>query len=78
VGAAAALQFGACAPNLVKGVELIGSSAFTDDIITEPLITDHGVFNLPQKTGIGVEVDEAKLERYSKVKTKYPKKGGRL
>jgi o-succinylbenzoate synthase len=65
VGAAAALQFAACAPNLVKGVELIGSSAFTDDIIAEPLITDRGIFTLPQKTGIGVEVDEAKLKRYS-------------
>lgn len=66
VGAAAALQFGACAPNLFKGVELIGSGAFTDDIITEPLITDHGVFTLPRKPGIGVEVDETKLLRYSK------------
>ncbi len=78
VGAAAALQFAVCAPNLVKGVELIGSGAFTDDIITEPLITDHGVFTLSQKPGIGVEVDEKKLKRYSKIKTKYPKKGGKL
>jgi o-succinylbenzoate synthase len=65
VGAAAALQFGACAPNLFQGVELIGSSAFTIDIITEPLVTDRGVFALPQKPGIGVEVDEEKLKRYS-------------
>lgn len=67
VGAAAALQFGACAPNLFQGVELIGSSAFTDDILTEPLVTDRGTFSLPQKPGIGVEVNEEKLKRYSGV-----------
>jgi L-Ala-D/L-Glu epimerase len=65
VGAAAALQFGASAPNLFQGVELIGSSAFTDDIIRDPLLPDRGAFTLSEKPGIGVEVDEKKLRQFS-------------
>lgn len=66
VGTAAALHFGACAPNLFSGVELVGSGAFTDDLVKEPLLSSRGVIPLPEKPGIGVEVNEEKLERYSK------------
>ena len=66
VGAAAALQFAASAPNLFQGVELIGSGAFTDDILTEPLSMNRGVVTLSEKPGIGVDVDEEKLKHYSR------------
>ena len=66
VGTAAALQFAASAPNLYPGVELVGSGAFTEDILTEPLTMDQGVVTLPEKPGIGVDVDEGRLNHYSR------------
>jgi o-succinylbenzoate synthase len=65
VGTAAALHFGACAPNLFPALELVGSGAFNDDIVTEPLLASRGVIPLSKKPGIGVEVDVDKLKKYS-------------
>ena len=36
----------------------------TDDILAEPLHFERGKIRLPQGYGLGVEVDEAKIERY--------------
>ena len=65
VGTAAALHFGACAPNLFPAVEVGGSASFKDDIVTEPLLASGGVIQLSEKPGIGVEVDVNKLKKYS-------------
>jgi muconate cycloisomerase len=67
VGTAAALHFAACAPNLFPAVELVGSSMFTDDIVKEPFFASRGAMPLPEKPGIGVEVDEEKLKCYSQL-----------
>jgi o-succinylbenzoate synthase len=67
VGTAAALHFGACSPNLFPALELVGSSMFTDDIVKEPFVASGGLIPLPEKPGIGVEVDEEKLKRYSQL-----------
>jgi muconate cycloisomerase len=67
VGTAAALHFGACSPNLFPALELVGSSMFTDDIVKEPFVASGGLISLPEKPGIGVEVDEEKLKRYSQL-----------
>jgi muconate cycloisomerase len=67
VGTAAALHFAACAPNLFPAVELVGSSMFTDDIVKEPFFASRGSMPLPEKPGIGVEVDEEKLKYYSQL-----------
>jgi len=66
VGAAAALHFAASSPNLFQGVELVGSGAFTDDILAEPLSMNRGLVTLSEKPGIGVDVDEEKLNHYSR------------
>jgi muconate cycloisomerase len=66
VGAAAALQFAASSPNLLQGVELVGSGAFTEDILAEPLSMNRGAVTLSEKPGIGVDVDEVKLNHYSR------------
>lgn len=66
VGAAAALHFGACSPNLFSGLEIAGSGPFTDDIITEPFVAQHGAVRLPEGPGLGVAVDEEKLRFYSR------------
>jgi o-succinylbenzoate synthase len=67
VGTAAALHFGACAPNLVSGVEVGGSGSYIDDIVMEPITASKGLIQLPDKPGIGVEVDANKLRKYSEV-----------
>jgi o-succinylbenzoate synthase len=66
VGTAAALHFGACAPNLFPALEIAGSGAFTDDIIETPFIATCGVIELSDKPGLGIAVNEEKLRRYSK------------
>ncbi len=66
VGTAAALHFGGCSPNLAPAVEIAGSGAFTDDIITQPFVAHGAMIPLPVGPGLGVDVDEEKLERYSK------------
>jgi|APLow6443716910_1056828.scaffolds.fasta_scaffold16662_1 o-succinylbenzoate synthase len=68
VGTAAALHFGACSPNLFPALEIAGSGPFTDDIITEPFVAEHGVVHLPEGPGLGVTVNEEKLEFYSRKK----------
>jgi L-Ala-D/L-Glu epimerase len=67
VGTAAALHFAAACPNLVPEVEIPGGEVFTDDIITRPFVTDHGMIMLPPGPGIGVEVDEDKLKMYQEL-----------
>ena len=37
----------------------------TDDILVEPLKFENGQIGVPSNPGLGVEVDEAKIERYS-------------
>ncbi len=66
VGTAAALIFGACAPNLFPALEIAGSGAYTDDIIETPFSADHGTVELPEGPGLGVTVNEEKLLRYAK------------
>lgn len=65
VGAAAALHFGACSPNLFPALEIAGSGAFEDDIITTPFVAHQGMIQLPDGPGLGVVVDEDKLRFYS-------------
>jgi len=40
---------------------------FTDDIVKEPFFASRGVMPLPEKPGIGVEVDEEKLRCYARI-----------
>jgi o-succinylbenzoate synthase len=65
VGTAAALHFGACAPNLFPALEIAGSGLFTDDIVERPFISTEGVIELPEGPGLGVVVNEEKLKYYS-------------
>lgn len=67
VGTAVALHFGACCPNLVPAIEIPGSEVFTDDIVFEHLVPDHGMIPLPPGPGIGVHVRVDKLEEYRKL-----------
>jgi len=66
VGTAAALHFGACAPNLFPGLEIAGSGPFTNDIIEAPFVATRGVIELPDRPGLGIVVKEEKLKHYSR------------
>jgi L-alanine-DL-glutamate epimerase-like enolase superfamily enzyme len=44
--------------------ELVGSTKIKDDIIKDPLKIEDGCISLPNKPGLGFDIDEAKLEKY--------------
>jgi len=46
-----------------------------DDVVTEPLVYRNGALIPPEKPGIGMEVDEEKLEKYSQLFKENPVKG---
>jgi L-alanine-DL-glutamate epimerase-like enolase superfamily enzyme len=66
VGVAADLQMAAAFPH-VDYVEFIGGSAYVDGIMREPFAIDpEGYLAIPDGPGLGVELDQAKIARYSR------------
>ena len=65
LGVAADLQLAAALPH-VDVVEFIGGSPYVDGILTEPFKLDsEGYLEIPMKPGLGIELDQAKVSRYS-------------
>ncbi len=65
LGVAADLQMAAAFPN-VDLVEFIGGSPYVDGILAEPFVLDaDGDLTIPDKPGLGVEIDREKLARYT-------------
>jgi L-alanine-DL-glutamate epimerase-like enolase superfamily enzyme len=65
VGVAADLQMAAACPH-TDLVEFIGGSAYLDGITTEPFaLDDEGYLSIPDRPGLGVELDRDKLARYT-------------
>jgi D-galactarolactone cycloisomerase len=65
LGVAADLQLAAALPN-VGLVEFIGGSPYVDGILAEPFTLDaEGYLSIPEKPGLGVEIDPDKLARYT-------------
>ncbi|HZW99582.1 MAG TPA: mandelate racemase/muconate lactonizing enzyme family protein [Trueperaceae bacterium] len=60
---AAMLHLAASTPNMLYAIDnqYLHNS---DDIVTAPLAVEEGAFRVPEGPGLGVEVDEEKLERY--------------
>lgn len=66
VGAAAAAQFYAATPNVIAGDFNLGPAGWlAGDIVKQPLRTDGPFALVPDGVGIGVELDESKLAKYS-------------
>jgi D-galactarolactone cycloisomerase len=65
LGVAADLQMASAFPG-VDLVEFIGGSPYVDGILAEPFVLDSdGELAIPDKPGLGVEIDRDKLARYT-------------
>lgn len=63
IGTAASLAFAAAAPRLTHGCELFGPALLMDDLVEEPIELTHGEISVPNKPGLGVDVDVDKVDR---------------
>lgn len=61
---AAALQIDASIPNFLIQESIFKSGLFFDEILKEPLKWEDGDLILPERPGIGIELDEEKLAKY--------------
>ena len=61
---AAALQIDANIPNFLIQESIYKSRGFFDEIVKEPFEWDNGDLIVPDRPGIGIELDEDKLENY--------------
>ncbi|MFD2130890.1 muconate/chloromuconate family cycloisomerase [Pseudogracilibacillus auburnensis] len=64
IGTAACLHALASVPNLDYGSELFGPTWLADDPVKEPLYFKDGFIHVPNKPGLGVELDEEKVAKY--------------
>ncbi len=64
IGTAACLHAVASIPNLDYGSEFFGPTWLADDPVKEPLLIKDGFIHVPNKPGLGVELDEEKVKKY--------------
>lgn len=62
---AAAVHACAAAPSCTIPSDLIGHMIRVDDLIREPLVTEGGAIRVPEGPGLGVDLDEDALDRWS-------------
>jgi len=62
---AAALQLDAAIPNFLIQESIHKSGLFFDEILVEPFVFEDGDLLLPDRPGLGVELDETALERHA-------------
>ena len=60
----AEIMLAATADNVIDGLECVGPLKTADDVIAERLDLTSGTVALPNGPGLGVAIDEEKLERY--------------
>lgn len=64
IGTAAGLHFAASTPVVELGCEMSGQYLMKDDLGKEPHVMEDGALVVPTGPGLGIELDEAKLEKY--------------
>lgn len=62
---AAAVQACAAAPSCTMPSDLIGHLIRVDDLIRQPLVTENGAVRVPDGPGLGIDLDEEAVQRYS-------------
>ena len=60
----AEVMLAATSKNVIDGLECVGPLKTADDIVTQKMDLDSGSIALPGGPGLGVTLDEAKLQRY--------------
>ena len=63
-GTAACMHFYAATPNMISATEIFGSPHYEDDVVATPLKVENGSILLMEEPGLGVHVDEDKVEAY--------------
>ena len=51
-------------PAVLEGCEAVGPLKMAGDVVTAPVLLDHGVVELPDRPGLGADVDLPALARY--------------
>lgn len=69
VGTAAALQLFSTFPTIEWGCELFGPLLVKEDILAEPIRYEAFAVHLPEGPGLGVELDEERVEKYRRGRT---------
>lgn len=64
IGATAGLHLAASSPAIDLGCEMSGQHLLREDIGTEPIVMENGAYVVPDRPGLGVELDEAKVSKY--------------
>ena len=62
IGLAATIHISAMIPNFNIAECFVNIKPGCDDVAVEPLVLDHGFFELPTKPGLGVDIDIKKLQ----------------
>ncbi|XDA98872.1 galactonate dehydratase [Sulfitobacter sp. LCG007] len=60
----AALHFGVSTPNHIIQEEMVGAVPWYDDVVHWPIDRQPGRWDLPDKPGLGLEVNEAEIARH--------------
>ena len=64
VNTMAEVQIAATSANVLDAVECVGPLKLAEDIGTHPIDQMSGITKLPDVPGIGVDVDEKRLEKF--------------
>lgn len=64
VGTAAGAHFAATLPHATYPSDVKGTTLFEDDVLVEPIDVPDGCTPVPTAAGLGVELDETKVEEY--------------
>jgi galactonate dehydratase len=64
IAGVAALHFGICTPNVIIQEEMSGAVSWYGDVVQWPIERRPGRWGVPDKPGLGVEVDEAVIARH--------------
>lgn len=63
-GTAAQAQLYASTPNILSAAEMEGPACYVDDVAMEPIKIKNGMIEVPERAGLGIEINETKIERY--------------
>jgi muconate cycloisomerase len=58
-------HFAVSSSNITYASELIGPLLLADDILAQPVVFQNGALQIPDSPGLGIELDEDKLEKYT-------------